>query len=144
MSDFLSDKDNLLPCNSTLVDLVQSAIGLGQAVAAGCCQYSSNSTLVSEAKDVWIEASAYGCPSLLPILQSATGRLTHLIIACIDVPSGGFAIFALVAFAISTVIHVYQLWRSRCWTYLAVLAASALQLFGWNQRYYGSQELQLG
>ncbi|GAA6039685.1 hypothetical protein JCM8097_001348 [Rhodosporidiobolus ruineniae] len=110
----------LVPCNSTLAALVQSAVGLDnqqlsfeQIFAAGDCYFTSeNTTLVKEAREVWITGSSYGY-----------------------IPSRGFALFAMVAFGLSLLIHVYQLWRSRRWAYIAVLLGGALQIFGWSLRF---------
>ncbi|BGP15525.1 hypothetical protein JCM10213v2_003504 [Rhodosporidiobolus nylandii] len=122
------DANNLIPCNSTMAALVQSALGLEnqelsleQAYSAGYCQYSSNATLAAEAKDVWIVASSYGYQ-----------------------PSGGFAIFAILAFVASFVWHVYQLWRSRRWSYIAVLLGGALLIYGWAERYLAANDIQAG
>ncbi|GAA5895187.1 hypothetical protein JCM6882_006610 [Rhodosporidiobolus microsporus] len=124
----LINRDNALPCNSTMVALVQSAIGVEhsqldyeQAFAAGHCQYTGNATLASEAKEIWITASSYGY-----------------------IPSAGFAAFALAAFSIAALLHCYQLWRSRRWAYIATICGAALQIFGWSQRYVGSQDIQYG
>ncbi|GAA6039677.1 hypothetical protein JCM8097_001343 [Rhodosporidiobolus ruineniae] len=113
----------LVPCNSTLEALVQSAVGLDnrdlsfeQIFAAGDCYFTSeNTTLVKEAREVWITGSSYGY-----------------------IPSSGFAIFALVAFGLSTAVHLYQLYRSRRWTYIAAILGAVLQMAGWGMRYSGS------
>ncbi|GAA5837644.1 hypothetical protein JCM11251_002032 [Rhodosporidiobolus azoricus] len=122
------DLNDLIPCNATMVALVESAVGLPhsdigyeQTFSAGYCQYSSNATLAAEAKDVWVEASAYGY-----------------------IPSKGFAAFALAAFAIAVVLHIYQLIRSRRWFYIATLLGAALQIFGWTERFLAADDVQVG
>lgn len=60
---------NALPCNSTLIALVQSAVGLAtneistqQAVAAGSCRWTgTDASIVKEAKHVWERANSFGC-----------------------------------------------------------------------------------
>ncbi|GAA5978991.1 hypothetical protein JCM11641_000117 [Rhodosporidiobolus odoratus] len=122
------DKNHLIACNSTMAALVESALGLenqqlseGQVFSAAYCQFAANSTVAAEAKHVYIVASSYGY-----------------------VPSSGFALFAIVAFSISLIWHIYQLIRSKRWAYIAVLCGGALQIFGWVERYLAADDVQVG
>ncbi|BGP40278.1 phospholipid-translocating ATPase rsb1 [Rhodotorula kratochvilovae] len=118
-----------IACNSTLTALVQSAahkatneINLEQAFAAANCQYSStNVTLAFEAKRVWEKVNSYGYA-----------------------PSTGWAIFAIAVFAVSFLFHLYQLVRSRRWSYSVVLFGAALQVFGWVERCLAASDITLG
>ncbi|GAA5861584.1 hypothetical protein JCM8547_008082 [Rhodosporidiobolus lusitaniae] len=122
--------DPTLSCNSTMAALVDQAIQLKtdhihltyeDVMSAGYCRYSDNSTLAAEAEKVWIEGSAYGY-----------------------VPSSGFAIFALIAFSAAALLHLYQLYKSRRWTYIAVICGIVLQLYGWGTRYTAHSDITGG
>ncbi|GAA6021152.1 hypothetical protein JCM10207_008335 [Rhodosporidiobolus poonsookiae] len=126
---FEFDPNSLIPCNSTMAALVDSAVGLDnqqisfeQLFSAGYCQYvDNNSTLAAEAKEVWIKGNSYGY-----------------------VPSSGFGLFAIIMFGISLCLHTYQLFRSRRWSYIAVVCGAALQIFGWAERYSAANNLTIG
>ncbi|GAA5937494.1 hypothetical protein JCM3775_001245 [Rhodotorula graminis] len=127
--DWPTSAKDAVPCNATLVALVESAVGLTvqqisfeQCVAAVNCQYTStNSTLKSEARHVWEVANAFGYT-----------------------PSAIFAIVAILIFAVSSSFHLYQTIKSRRWWCLAVVLGGALQVFGWVERYMASQNLRVG
>ncbi|GAA5897240.1 hypothetical protein JCM8208_003766 [Rhodotorula glutinis] len=127
--DWPASAKEAIPCNTTLVALVESAVGLTikqisfeQSVAAVNCQYTStNSTLKSEARHVWEVVNAYGYT-----------------------PSATWAIVAIVIFALSSAFHLYQTVKSRRWWYFAVVLGGALQVFGWVERYMASQNIMVG
>ncbi|GAA6021190.1 hypothetical protein JCM10207_008349 [Rhodosporidiobolus poonsookiae] len=126
---FHFDPSNLIPCNSTMAALVDSAVGLDnqqitfeQLYSAGYCQYvEGNATLADEAKEVWITGNSYGY-----------------------VPSSGFALLAIIMFALSAALHLYQLVRARRWSYIVVICGAALQIFGWVERYLAAKNLTVG
>lgn len=61
-----------------------------------------------------------------------------------DAPSTVWALCAVTIFGLSSLFHLYQLVKSRRWSYAVVLVGGGLQMAGWVERYYASQDITVG
>ena len=59
-------------------------------------------------------------------------------------PSAAFGIVAMVIFGASGVLHLYQLWRSRRWTFVSVICAAGLEVYGWYLRFQSASDVMYG
>ncbi|GAA5987881.1 hypothetical protein JCM10908_007255 [Rhodotorula pacifica] len=92
-----------------------------QYIATWACRFSSDSTIASEAKDLWPTLNSYGY-----------------------YPSAPFAIAAMVIFSASGALHLYQLGRSRRWAFISVICAAGLEVYGWYCRYQSASDVMYG
>ncbi|GAA5987847.1 hypothetical protein JCM10908_007241 [Rhodotorula pacifica] len=118
-------------CNATLQAAVEAALqvpadeGVGYSpveyYGVWACRFSDDASLSKAAKKLWPTLNSYGY-----------------------YPSRWFALFAVVVFGLSVLLHLYQLWKSRRWGYISVIFAGALEIAGWCFRYEGAVDVRNG
>lgn len=52
--------------------------------------------------------------------------------------------FTLVAFGLSALLHIYQILRSRYWSFVMVVMGCGGEMYGWSMRWIGGQNLLRG
>lgn len=52
--------------------------------------------------------------------------------------------FTLIAFGLSAVFHIYQVLRSRYWSFIMVVMGCGGEMYGWTMRWIGGHDLLRG
>lgn len=52
--------------------------------------------------------------------------------------------FTLIAFGVSALFHIYQLVRSRYWSFIMVVMGCGGEMYGWAMRWIGGHDLLRG
>ncbi|KAK4331818.1 hypothetical protein RTBOTA2_001307 [Rhodotorula toruloides] len=126
MSDW--DFRQILHCNSTMKALIDANwqrhkldMAYDAFVASYYCREAGNATLTREANRIWVVYNNWGYW-----------------------PNNGWAMFTLVAFGLSALLHIYQILRSRYWSFVMVVMGCGGEMYGWSMRWIGGQNLLRG
>ncbi|CDR49705.1 RHTO0S30e00650g1_1 [Rhodotorula toruloides] len=126
MSDW--DFRQVLHCNSTMKALIDANwqrhkldMAYDAFISSYYCRETGNATLTREANRIWVAYNNWGYW-----------------------PNNGWAMFTLVAFGLSALLHIYQILRSRYWSFVMVVMGCGGEMYGWSMRWIGGQNLLRG
>ncbi|BGP06934.1 hypothetical protein JCM10049v2_002764 [Rhodotorula toruloides] len=126
MSDW--DFRQVLHCNSTMKALIDANwqrhkldMAYDACISSYYCRETGNATLTREANRIWVVYNNWGYW-----------------------PNNGWAMFTLVAFGLSALLHIYQILRSRYWSFVMVVMGCGGEMYGWSMRWIGGQNLLRG
>ncbi|KAJ8296175.1 hypothetical protein OF846_001479 [Rhodotorula toruloides] len=126
MSDW--DFRQVLHCNSTMKALIDANwqrhkldMAYDAFISSYYCRETGNATLTREANRIWVVYNNWGYW-----------------------PNNGWAMFTLVAFGLSALLHIYQILRSRYWSFVMVVMGCGGEMYGWSMRWIGGQNLLRG
>ncbi|BGP23642.1 hypothetical protein JCM10295v2_002543 [Rhodotorula toruloides] len=117
-----------LACNSTMKALIDANwqrhkldMAYNAFISSYYCRQTGNATLIREADRIWVVYNNWGYW-----------------------PSNKWAMFTLVTFGLSALFHIYQILRSRYWSFIMVVMGCGGEMYGWSMRWIGGQNLLNG